>query len=232
MLDGIVLFLIAVLPVILIGLFVYLKDNEKEPMVMLAKLFIFGMVSCFPIALAEMFFDTIFSNMDKVSLLYVFFYSLFVVGMVEEICKWWITYKFCWDNENFNYVYDAIVYAIFVSLGFAFVENLLYVTHYGIGTGIVRAIMSVPGHASWGLLMGYYLGKSKLNYIQGNRGIAIKNKVLSYVVPVSLHTVYNFLLFSGSTVAVILCLIQVALTYIICIKKVQFVSQKNEKVDF
>lgn len=99
------------------------------------------------------------------------FYSAFIeAGFCEELCKFVILFLTIWWNKNFNEHMDGIVYAVFVGLGFACVENVLYVLSAGaesfgtgISTGIVRALLSVPGHFLFAVIMGYFFSLAKFN---------------------------------------------------------------------
>lgn len=229
--NELVLFTVATLPVFLIGLFVYMKDRERESKSILVKLFFLGIASCIPVAIIEVIIEMFFGDTANLNLVQLFLYVLIGVAMVEEFAKWIITYKVGWKSKEFNYLYDMIVYGVFAALGFAFFENLFYVYDNGIGTGIARAIMAVPGHACDGLLMGYFLGLAKINYINGNMSLYRKNKLLSYFVPVILHTTYDFFLFTEKGWGILLCIIQVIITYCVCLKKIKIVSNATSKID-
>ena len=94
-----------------------------------------------------------------------------------------------WKNKNFNEKFDGIVYAVFISLGFAAVENIMYVVKHGVPTGIIRAFTAVPAHALFGVCMGYFLGEAKFS--QNRKGM-----LLSFIVPVALHGFYDFIIMS------------------------------------
>ena len=118
------------------------------------------------------------------------FYSAFIeAGFCEELCKFVILFLTIWWNKNFNEYMDGIVYATFVSLGFACVENILYVFEGGIGTGIVRALLSVPGHFLFGVIMGYFLSLAKFND-KGRLGYLL----LSLFAAATAHGLFDWLL--------------------------------------
>jgi RsiW-degrading membrane proteinase PrsW (M82 family) len=94
-------------------------------------------------------------------------------------------------SRHFNEKFDGIVYAVFVSLGFAAVENILYVFQEGVTTGFLRAVTAVPAHAIFGIVMGYYLGFAKLE--PENRGKNIWN---AFMWPFLLHGFYDYVLMS------------------------------------
>ena len=91
-------------------------------------------------------------------------YTAFVVaGFTEELMKYLAFYFFFWQERNFNEKFDGIIYAVYISLGFAAVENILYVFSGGMGVGFVRAFTAVPAHALFGISMGYYFGLARFD---------------------------------------------------------------------
>jgi RsiW-degrading membrane proteinase PrsW (M82 family) len=118
------------------------------------------------------------------------FYNAFLVaGFTEELFKFLALYLLIWADKNFNERFDGIVYAVFISLGFAAVENVMYVTQLGVQTGYIRAIVSVPAHALFGIAMGYYFGLAKF-YPNKRRRYMFR----AFVYPVLLHGVFDFIL--------------------------------------
>ena len=155
---GIVLLALSVLPVVLLMIYIYRQDKyEKEPIGLLIRAFVGGMVAI-PLDLA------LVSLINGIYYSETVFYSAFIeAGFCEELCKFVILFLTIWWNRNFNEYMDGIVYATFVGLGFACVENILYVFEGGIGTGIVRALLSVPGHFLFAVIMGYFFSLAKFN---------------------------------------------------------------------
>ena len=161
---GIILLALSVLPVIILLVYIYRQDKyEKEPIGLLIRAFIGGMIAI-PLDLALVSLINGICYSDTV------FYSAFIeAGFCEELCKLIVLFLTIWWNRNFNEYMDGIVYAAFVGLGFACVENILYVFEGGIGTGIVRALLSVPGHFLFAVIMGYFLSMAKFSK-KGNFG--------------------------------------------------------------
>ena len=125
---------------------------------------------------------------------YVILLAFIVVAAVEEGTKFFFLYRRTWNDPNFNYRFDGIVYGVFVSLGFAGVENVLYVLNSGFGTAVVRAIFSIPGHAMFGVVMGFYLSRAKWAEKYGQRHRMRAALRRSFFVPAVLHGLYDFLL--------------------------------------
>ena len=116
------------------------------------------------------------------------------VALVEELSKWLVLMLIVWKNQNFDYRYDGIVYAVSASLGFAALENILYVLSYGTGVSIGRAIFAIPGHATFGVFMGYFLSRAKTFWIDDKRIRMTICKLLALALPMLIHGCYDFLL--------------------------------------
>lgn len=224
------LILISVLPIFIIGLFVYMNDRDKEPLGYLFKLLFLGACSSIPIIVIESFLKLYFPVYIGVDSFTNFFHIFISVALIEELFKYGITYFISYNNKNFCNLYDMIVYATFVSLGFALVENVFYVLDNGFNVGILRSFFAVPGHACYGIVMGYFLGLAKISEV--NKRMK-KSKIQFYIgllLPVLMHTFYDFCLFSNSSFLLILFLIYVFGIYLFCLIKIKDIS-KN-KVDF
>ena len=153
------LILIALLPAAALAVYIYRKDAiEQEPVNLLLRLAGFGALSCVPAALAEMVISGAFRliGIPDASYLGSFLNAFAMAALCEELCKFYFLNRQTWRHPAFDYQFDGIVYAVTVSLGFAALENVQYVLQYGLSTGLVRAVTSVPGHAIFGVFMGYY----------------------------------------------------------------------------
>ena len=236
MTNELILFVVSVLPVFLIGMFVYKKDRQKEPTKLLIKLFLGGIGSCFLVLIVSLFLDLIFpifsADENDLNLVELFIQVFIGVALIEEFCKWIIAYKISYNDKDFDEFYDAILYCVFVALGFACFENLLYVYENGIGTGLLRAVLAVPGHACDGVLMGYYLGLSKLGSINNRKDIKIKNLILSILVPTIAHGVYDYCLFTQEEIFIVIFFIFVIGMYIYVLKRIKKISSINRKMKY
>lgn len=168
--------------------FMYIKDKyEKEPWGMLLLGLLFGLYTAAVIYALGHWLEWRFPHEETP--LYTAFISS---AAVEEGIKLLFLFFLVWRNRNFNEPLDGIVYAVFLSLGFAWVENIVYVTHPVLGgyeTALVRAALSVPGHGLFGVQMGYRLGRARFG--MGNRAGQL---FLTFAVPYLLHALYNFFL--------------------------------------
>ena len=189
---------LAVLPVIGLCFYIYKLDTRKEPIQLLIRLFLFGLLCFIPISACELFLDKFFSVDTATSFINIFVSVFFEIALVEEGFKWLVTKFVGYNSKYFDEVYDIIVYSVFVSLGFACVENILYVFNYGFSVAIRRAILSIPGHACFGVAMGYYFAKAKISSINKNRFLYNKNCYYSILFPVLLHTIYDTFIMHAS----------------------------------
>lgn len=177
-------------PVLICLFYIYVRDKyEKEPWRMLFLGLLYGVYATFVIYAAGMGLERLFPHEEQP------FYTAFVSSAgVEEVVKYLFLVFLIWKNRNFNEPLDGIVYAVFISLGFAWIENIVYVLHPlmgGYGTAFSRAFLSVPGHGLFGVQMGYYLGLARFH---GGR----KYFVLALAMPYLAHGMYNYFLLEKS----------------------------------
>lgn len=193
--TDIILLFIAVLPVIVLALVVYLNDRiEKEPIGMLVKAFFFGGLSIIPAIVIELILEfpgMLFESFPIISGVYNGFV---VAGFTEELCKMAFLFLAVWKSRHFNEYFDGIVYSAFVALGFACFENIEYVFFQdnflaSVSTGFMRALLSVPAHFLFGVVMGYYFALAKFQPWQRST-----NLTLAFVLPFLLHGTFDALL--------------------------------------
>lgn len=182
------LLIIALAPILIILIYVYVRDKyEKEPIGLLIKALVAGAFTVIPIIFVEKVLQA--KGVSLTGYSSVVYTAFVVAAFSEEVFKFIALYLLIWKNKEFNEKFDGIVYAVFISLGFAAVENVMYVFQHGHTTGIARALTAVPGHALFGVAMGYYFGLAKLS--QKNK---TKNFFLALIVPIGLHGLYDFIL--------------------------------------
>ncbi len=186
------LFSLALAPTLIILFYIFIRDKyEREPIQLLFTGVLYGALITVPISNTE-HFVTRFIPQHSGLVMEAFYLSFFVASLVEEAYKYIILFFLVWRNRNFNERFDGIVYSVFISLGFAGIENILYVFNPALGgttTAIARAIFSVPGHALFGVAMGYYFALAKFE-----KEHSAKLIVYAFWVPFLLHGVYDFIL--------------------------------------
>jgi len=188
---------LAILPVLVLGIYVYRQDRfKKEPFGMLLKAFLMGCLSTVPAIFLEQFLSSLYVPIaDLLPPAFEGLYTGFVVaGCSEELCKLLMLSWAVWRSVHFDEYFDGIVYATFVSLGFAGLENVMYVFSSesysaAIMTGSMRAILSVPGHFLFGVAMGYYFALAKFQ--PEHRGV---NLFKAFLFPMLLHGTFDALL--------------------------------------
>ncbi|MTI69146.1 MAG: PrsW family intramembrane metalloprotease [Firmicutes bacterium] len=186
------LLVIAITPAISIGLAVYLSDRyDKEPFNLLLKTFIFGALIVIPVIVVERILTglNIFPGVFNIA-----FTAFIVAGLTEEFFKREVVLRLVYKSKDFNEKLDGIVYAVFSALGFATVENVMYLlkfSSYNPYIGIYRGILSVPAHSVFAVTMGYYLSLAKYS---DTRKEEINYLKKSLYIPMILHGFFNFIL--------------------------------------
>jgi len=225
-----VLLFTALAPVFIILVYIYFRDKyEKEPIRILVSGFIAGALITIPIIFIEQFLSNYWQTKysDVVPSLGSAAYSAFIVAaFTEEIFKYVALFFLIWRNKHFNEPFDGIVYATFISLGFAAVENLLYVLGNGLPTALIRAFTAVPAHTIFGISMGYYFALAKF-YPQNQTSNILK----AIIVPIILHGIYDFLLMSGNNLLLLLFIPYIIFLFIIAFKKLQIAAKKNVLIE-
>lgn len=182
--------LLAVAPGLIILIYVYAKDKvEHEPLSLILKLLLFGVISCLPASILEPVIEAK-NYYTPGSLEYAAFNAFAVAALCEELSKFLLLRLGSWKHEAFNYRFDGVVYGATVAIGFAVLENVMYVFTYGFQTAIVRAVMSVPLHAFCGIIMGAYYSKAKFAEVNKKSGV-IFNSILAVLVPLIIHGIYD-----------------------------------------
>ena len=182
----VMLLALAILPVIVLGTYIYVKDRfQREPLPLLLLTLLCGALIVLPVALVEGWLQNLCPFDGEKGALYTAFV---VAGCTEEGFKLLALYWLIWRNKHFDEYFDGLVYAVFISLGFAGVENVLYVIDGGVQTGIVRALLSVPAHFLFAVVMGYFFALAK--FYRNRRW----NMFLAFFVPMLLHGIFDGLL--------------------------------------
>ncbi|MFC2948290.1 glutamic-type intramembrane protease PrsW [Virgibacillus sediminis] len=170
-------------PVMALMSFFYLKDRFSDPLFLIFRTFIYGALLVFPIMFIKYVLET--EAISDSRLVHSYLY----VALLEEFFKWFIFVYTIYHHSEFDEHYDGIVYGVAISLGFASVENILYLITNGVEYAVVRAVFPVSSHALFGVIMGYHFGIAKVLKRKENRNIA-----LALFLPFILHGTYNYIL--------------------------------------
>ncbi len=193
-----ILLLVALSPGFFLLWYFWHRDRyEPEPKKKIIMTFILGAVMVIPAMIVEVLLERGVNAMTT-GVLNIFIISFVVVAPTEEFLKFFIVKQWVYDSVEFDEVMDGIVYMVSASLGFATLENIFYVFQHGIGTGVIRAFLAVPGHAFYAAIIGYYLGLSK--FAPDRRARLIFIGIISAIF---FHGLYDFLLFTKTALAVL-----------------------------
>lgn len=223
---------IAIFPAIFFMIYIYRNDDkEKEPPLLLLKCIIGGLLSV-PIAIilemiAEAVVIYLLENVVSATRVNYGVLTAIFVGLIEEGAKFFFLYKFTWKDKAFNYRFDGIVYAVFVSLGFAALENVFYVFNYGTGVALQRALLTIPGHMSFAVYMGLYYGHAKVSEAVNNPDAKALNLKAAYAFAVLLHTIFDATLMVESDIGLIIFFIFVIILDIVVYRTIRFESKND-----
>ena len=225
---------LSVLPIFLILLYVYNQDKDKEPIFLLLQLFGLGMISFFLVLGVSKGMEIIFPFMKlngNSTFLDTLLFSFIGVALVEEGSKWTLLFTRGYFHKEFDEIYDIIVYSVFVSLGFAFLENIVYILSCrDLNVAILRSISSVPGHACNAIFMGYYLSLAKQFHYKNDLKRESRSIRLSLIIPTILHGIYDMCLLLNSSMFIYVFLFFISGLYIISIRKLKEVANHNKKM--
>lgn len=185
---------LAIAPSIFIFLYIYSRDRyAPEPLHLVLWIFFLGALSTIPIGLIEMPFpdDVITSSV--------------IAPVVEEAGKFLVVFLFVYRHAEFDEPVDGIIYAMAAGLGFATIENIFYVLEGGMAVGIMRALLSVPGHVIYSCIWGAALGIAKFRPKEQQAGIILTGLFGAML----LHGIFNFSIegFGGAGLLVVTVLV-------------------------
>lgn len=212
---------IALAPVFIIALYIYFRDKyEKEPIKMLLTALLVGCLIVIPVSFVERFLAHLHPLLPRGGK--AIYRAFFVAGFTEEGFKFLALFLLIWRNRNFNEKFDGIVYAVFIGLGFAAVENIMYVTKLGVNVGWIRALTAVPAHALFGITMGYYFGLAK--FYPDSRSLLLARSIFY---PMMLHGIYDFILMLGDYRLLLGFIPYVVFLYIDGLKRMKNLSDRS-----
>ncbi|MCA9673949.1 MAG: PrsW family intramembrane metalloprotease [Kofleriaceae bacterium] len=185
----------AVPALIVMAYFDWLDRKRPEPRSLRRKAAFFGMLSVIPVLLIDGGLMKAFAGKAEAAGPYhvALFQAFIVAAMVEEFCKIGVVYWSVWNKKEFDERMDGIVYAARAGLGFALVENILYMSQQGdlkaaAFVWTLRALLAVPGHAVWTGIMGYLVARRRFD----KRGPGFLG---GYLIAVFLHGAYDVSIF-------------------------------------
>lgn len=185
----------AVIPAVFLMIRVYRSDRlEAESPRLLWQLVKAGILSSLLALLEERIGSAILNRLvEPNTVLYNAILYFVIVAVAEESSKYLLLRRSSWRTPEFNCQYDGVVYAVFVSLGFALWENISYVMSYGFSTALVRAVTAIPDHACFGVFMGVFYGAAKKYANAGAAGVSKACRMLAVLFPALLHGAYDYI---------------------------------------
>jgi len=255
--SALILAALALLPAAVLMIYIYKMDRaEKEPAGLLTMLFFFGVLSVIPTVILESLFSgalnsafDVYSEADLADMsagtlhLYEIINNFICIALIEEFCKWFFAFLLTRRNRNFNSLFDGVVYTVFVSLGFAAAENILYVFEGGVATALLRMVTAVPGHCFFGVIMGYFYSRWALAYRAAGLERHLRSMgvippgqpafhsarllALSIIVPALAHGFYDFCATMNYWVYLIGFFVFLIFLYIICFRGVYKLSKSD-----
>ncbi|MBO7049016.1 MAG: PrsW family intramembrane metalloprotease [Bacteroidaceae bacterium] len=186
----------ALLPAILLWMYIWKKDPQKEPTSLLVKATVLGVLISIPVSFVELNINSMLFGSDggPTTLMGASFQAFFVAAIPEESFKLLVLWLVLRKNPFFDEHFDGIVYAVCVGLGFAAIENVMYVftNEAWLYVAISRALLAVPGHYAFAVIMGYYYSIYKF--------VDHSSKAATRVIlmPVLAHGIYDTLAMSAN----------------------------------
>lgn len=227
---NIILIVLSLIPIFLILNIIYAEDKiEKEPIKLLILVFIGGIISLFLTKFLaskyQYYLPFLIEENPGLEAYKIFLISFGEIGLIEELCKWLILYILIWHNKEFNYIYDAIVYAVFISLGFATIENFFYLWDTDFATLIVRSLFTIPGHAFFGIIMGYFFGYAKYYSKMEYKYNSFKYMYTSLFSVIILHGLFDYFLAFNNKYSTIIFIGYTLLLGVIAITRIKKVNE-------
>ncbi len=252
----------AILPAVVLCVYIYKKDRiEKEPLSLLLYLLLAGAACCYPAAWIEegilnildiifRFFAVSIENgvvylTDSGYIVYRVLENFVGIALVEEGLKFLALLLLTRNSREFNCMFDGIVYAVFVSLGFAAFENIFYVLNNGWINALMRAFTSIPGHMFFGVFMGYYYSQWRMDKLarryesvlqqqkrlpSGRAIDCLTSVILAVLVPVFAHGLYDYCCTYGGKIANLSFYIFIIVMYVYCFRKINHMSAYDSTV--
>ncbi len=208
---------LALAPILVILIYIYVRDKfNKEPFWLLFLSLLGGMFSVIPVIIAGIFINKFLPPfIDSEN---PFFLAFFQAGFIEELFKYLVVVLLVWKSKHFDEEFDGIIYAVYVSMGFALVENILYVfgSEHSLIIGLTRAVTAVPAHAIFAIAMGYYLGLAKFKPQKLKLYF-----ILAFVVAWLMHGVYDYIIMSKVPILLSVFIIYLIWMYFYGFKKIK-----------
>ncbi|MFE5317144.1 glutamic-type intramembrane protease PrsW [Paenibacillus sp. NPDC056579] len=208
----------AIAPGVALMAYFYLKDRyDTEPIHLVMKVFLFGVLLVFPVMVIQ---RALVHGLGENP----FVFSFIISSGIEEFLKWFLVYFIIYKHTSFDEPYDGIVYAVAASLGFATLENVFYalLNSSSISSLLYRALLPVSGHAMFGVIMGYHLGRAK--FVEELR---TRHLIFSLMLPIFWHGVFDYVLLTAKAYWIWFMIPLMAFLWIRSIRKVNRANARS-----
>lgn len=186
----------AILPAVILWLYIWKKDSQPEPISWLIKAVLLGVGICIPVVILEIGIEMLLSAAGIVptNLIGTTMQAFVVAAIPEETFKLLALWLILRRNPHFDEHFDGIVYAVCIGLGFAAIENVFYILgeEEWMSVAISRALLAVPAHYAFAIFMGYYY--SMYHFVEHST----KNAICVLLVPIMTHGIYDAIALSSS----------------------------------
>ena len=187
--DLLLLIALAIAPGMAIVVYILYRDvYNREPAINMIMSFVWGIVIILPAITVE----TILGRYLNKSIPSIILGAFIGVALIEECSKFIVLRYYSFTRRSFDEPLDGIVYSVLITMGFATVENIFYTWEHGLSVAVLRMFTSVPAHATFAVIMGYYIGKAKFEH--NRRGNLMIRGVLSST---AIHGTYDSFLLLG-----------------------------------
>ncbi len=228
---SVIYFIAAVAPAVVLWRYVYRKDMyEQEPAYLIRSLVIGGVLAVVVAIIFEIITDSfILPNMNIQTYEDYAFMTALTTALIEEGAKFFFLARRSWNSPEFNYRYDGLVYSVTVSLAFAAVENVLYVFQYGLSVALQRALLSIPAHMTFAVLMGIFYGRAKEMDFRRSGNPMVLN-VMGLLAAIAAHTAYDASLMIGTDEAILFFVVFVIVMYIVVFRLIKREARTDHEI--
>lgn len=183
---------LAIAPGIAICLYLFYTDIfNREPKKNLIISFFLGCLAILP----AIFVEKTFEYTQNGTILGTAIFAYIIVGFSEEFCKYLGLRFYAYNQKAFDEPLDGIVYSVMVSMGFATLENIMYAIKYqDLSVVVMRMFLSVPAHATFAVIMGYFIGKAKFDSVK-----SMKLMIMGLFGAIFFHGSFDFFIFLNET---------------------------------
>lgn len=178
----------AVAPSLMLLWFFHRQDRFPEPPAVVWKTFGLGVLTIIPVLMVGVPAFLLLSVFADGNAYLLGAGTAFLGAAIpEEFAKFMVVFFYCRRHSHFDEPMDGLVYGAAASLGFATLENVLYVAGGGLGVAVMRAFTAVPLHATLGAIMGYHIAAAHFDPSRKGRFL-----FLALAGPILLHGLYDF----------------------------------------